>query len=101
MFDPAGVRPGRLDLTVIYQGRFWVDTAGRCWELTATSPAHRAAVVGFLHERAAGIHRIEAEAEDLDPSDLIEATPLVRALRRLSPDIPPPAQLRRRAPEDH
>jgi hypothetical protein len=115
-FDPARVRPGHLDLTVLYQNRFWVDVTGRCWELTAMSPAYRAAVVGFLHGQAAGIHRIEAEAEDLgavcsaaqflltraldlprirdiDPSDFIEATPMVRALRGLSPDIPPAAEL--------
>ena len=113
-FDPATTPPGNLDRRVLDQTEIWVDRFGDVHRLSDMSDIYRANVVAHLHvccewmwtvasfeeivttpvvvhaaNRDAGVPLIG----DVDPHAWLESTPLVRALRRLSPDIADPASL--------
>lgn len=117
-FDPAQPpAPGRLDVRVLYQPTWWVDHAGRCLLIAEMSPSHRRNLLLFLAARCRELHRLEAAwdalgagvsagaflgqvasgapaTHQLDPFDWLEALPLMRALRAITPDAPAPAALR-------
>lgn len=110
-FDPTQVTPGMLDLRVLHQDAVWVDRFGDVHELAGMGHTYRANVVAHLHavcqwmwattavnellDTPLAVHQLALEAGvpltgDLDPHAWLESTPLVRALRRLSPGIAAP-----------
>ena len=104
------VPPGVLDARVLDQEQYWLTADAAVQQIAAMSTEHLTAVVAFLRSRATSLHMsaivdalvdlIEADAEgrltadqithevtgthlgSVDAAAWLEATPLVRALRR-------------------
>ena len=113
-FDPRRVTPGTLDRRVLDQTQLWVDSHATVHRLPDMGDAYRANVVAHLHLHATWMWAVAAFDEllddpvalhaahretgipligEVDPHTWLESTPLVRALRQLTPSIAPPAVL--------
>lgn len=110
-FDPSRVTPGSLDRRILGQTNVWVDARAQVHALTDMSDAYRANVVAHLHVHASWMWSASAVEElltkpvsvnfaqrdagipfigETDSHAWLEATPLVRELRALTPTIAPP-----------